>query len=483
MKHVYSVAAIRAAEEAAFALGEVAQTDLVTFELVDTSALMLRAASGLAEVIEVELRRVGVHKASLLVACGPGNNGGDALWAGAMLAGRGVSVAVWWTAGEAHAEGWAALRAAGGREVDALGAMAALGEVDLVVDAVMGIGGRGGLPDAVATFAAACADTGVAVVAVDLPSGLAGDSCGVTEAFAADVTVTFGGLKPCLVMEPAASRCGRIELVDIGLELPDPSLVVWEVSDVARRWPRPGPESDKYARGVVGVDAGSEHYPGAAVLVCQGATHAGAGMVRYFGSARDAVVSALPNVVLAPGRVQAHVIGSGWGERSNGAADVADVLATGLPTVVDADAIGMLPAQCSDLVLLTPHAGELARLVGVTREEVNADPVSAVRFAAKRTGAVVLLKGATSYVAEPSGRVELAVSGPAWTAQAGSGDVLSGICGALLASGSSTREAALLGASLQAMTARANPGPIPPQELARLMPGVIAAWTSDDPRW
>lgn len=477
MKPVYSVAEIRAAEEVAFALGEAAETDLVGFRPVETSALMLRAASGLAEVIGAELGRAGTHRAEVLVVAGPGNNGGDALWAAAMVARGGVSVSAWRTEGAAHAEGWAAFRANGGREVDAVAAIALLGEVDLVVDGVLGIGGRGGLPSAVAIFADACRDAGVRVVAVDLPSGLQGDRCGVTEAFTADVTVTFGGLKPCLVMEPAASHCGRVELVDIGLELPAADLLTWEEPDVARRWPVPGPTSDKYARGVVGVDAGSHHYPGAAVLACTGATFAGAGMVRYFGSARDAVVSALPNVVLASGRVQAHVIGSGWGDRPSGPSDVAGVLATGLPTVVDADAIGVLPRWLNGPVLLTPHAGELARLLGVARAEVTADPVSAVRQAAERTGAVVLLKGATQYVAEPSGRVTLALPGPGWTAQAGSGDVLAGMCGALLAAGLSPREAALVGASVQALAARANPGPLPPQELVRRFPGVVASWT------
>jgi hydroxyethylthiazole kinase-like uncharacterized protein yjeF len=484
MKPVFGVAAIREAEEAAFALGEPARSDLVTFELVETSALMLRAASGLAGVIDSELRRAGTHRAEVLIAAGPGNNGGDALWAGAMLARRGVGVSVWRTAGTAHMEGWAALQGAGGVEVDAISAIRMLGEVDLVVDGVLGIGGRGGLPEGVGTFARACRDVGVRVVAVDLPSGLEGDSGEVSEAFTADVTVTFGGYKPCLVMEPAASRCGCVELVDIGLEFGTADMEAWDESDVAARWPFPGPMSDKYSRGVVGIDAGSVQYPGAAVLSCLGASYAGAGMVRYIGAARDAVISALPNIVLAEGRVQSYVIGSGWGERLGGESDVAGILATGIPAVVDAEAIGMLPRhRLGERVLLTPHAGELARLLGVSREEVVSDPVSAVREAAASSGAVVLLKGASQYVATPAGRVTLAVPGPAWTAQAGSGDVLAGTCGALLAAGLGAREAALAGASVQALAARATPGPIPPQDLARRFPEIIAAWTGQPTRW
>lgn len=484
MKAVFSVAAIRAAEEVAFALGEPARSDLVTFELEETSALMLRAASGLAGVIDSELRRAGTHRAEVLIVAGPGNNGGDALWAGAMLARRGVGVSVWRTAETAHLEGWAALQGAGGVEVDAVAAIRMLGEVDLVVDGVLGIGGRGGLPDLVGTFARACRDVGVRVVAVDLPSGLEGDSGEVSEAFTADVTVTFGGLKPCLVMEPAASHCGRVELVDIGLDLKEPDLEAWEESDVAARWPFPGPESDKYSRGVVGIDAGSVQYPGAAILSCLGASYGGAGMVRYLGEAHDAVIAALPNIVLASGRVQSYVIGSGWGARQGGESDVAGVLATGVPTVVDAEAIGMLPQhRLNERILLTPHAGELARLLGASRPEVVSDPVSAVRRASEMTGAVVLLKGASQYVATPSGRVTLAVPGPAWTAQAGSGDVLAGTCGALMAAGLKARDAALGGASVQALAARATLGPVPPQDLARRLPEVIAAWTAPSARW
>ena len=124
-------------------------------------------------------------------------------------------------------------------------------------------------------------------------------------------------------------------------------------------------------------------------------------------------------------------------------------------------------------VLLTPHAGELASLLGVERDAVEADPLAHVGAAASDTGATVLLKGATQYVAEPSGRVRIAVPGPAWTAQAGSGDTLAGLCAAMLASGRSAVEAALLGASLQAITARNFPGPRPPQDLARLVAEVI----------
>jgi hydroxyethylthiazole kinase-like uncharacterized protein yjeF len=350
----------------------------------------------------------------------------------------------------------------------------------------------------VAAFARACAAAGSRVVAVDLPSGVPADppftslaaagegadpvpvpeparsltGNGLATHFTADVTVTFGGLKSCHVVEPARSACGRIELVDIGLGPMEPELECWEAADVAAVWPVPAAGDDKYSRGVVGVDAGSRRYPGAAVVAATGAVRAGAGMVRFTGrpEAAAAVIGRLPNVVAGEGRVQSAVLGSGWGEREDGAEIVAGAVASGLPLVVDADALTMLPYRLHPQVLLTPHAGELARLLGIAREQVRADPVAAVRQAVVRTGGTVLLKGATQVVATPGrGRVQVAVPGPAWTAQAGSGDLLAGICGALLAAGVPAPTAAVAAASMQAMAA-AEHGPVPPQDLVLPLP-------------
>ena len=366
------------------------------------------------------------------------------------------------------------------------------------MDGVAGIGGRAGLRAEVADFARACVAAAVPVVAVDLPSGIPADppftalaaageqsepvpvpvparsttGNGLATHFTAEVTVTFGGLKACHVIEPARSACGRIELVDIGLPELEPELEAWEPADVAAAWPVPGVGDDKYSRGVVGVDAGSTRYPGAAMLVATGAVRAGAGMVRFTGepALAPAMLARLPNVVTAPGRVQALVLGSGWGERADGREVVAGAVATGLPMVIDADALQMLPYRLHPQVLLTPHAGELGRFLGIAREQVVADPVAAVRQAVVRTGGTVLLKGATQLVATPGqARVGVAVPGPGWTAQAGSGDLLAGICGALLAAGLPAPEAALAGASIQAMAATGR-GPVPPQDLELPLP-------------
>lgn len=486
MQGVYPVATIRAAESAAIAVsGE--------------DALMQRAAAALAAVVarEVRARRGALYAARILLVVGSGNNGGDALFAGARLARRGVRVTAWRPGSGVHEDGWRTLLKAGGREVDAATATAALPTTDLVVDGVTGIGGQAGLRAPVADFARACAEALVPVVAVDLPSGVPADlpfvslvpaggqtdpvpvpeparstiGDGLGAYFTADVTVTFGGLKACHVIEPARSACGRIELIDIGLPPMEPELECWEPAEVRAAWPRPTATSDKYSRGVVGVDAGSLRYPGAGVLAATGAIRAGAGMVRYLGPPEVAqlVLARLPNVVTGEGRVQALVLGSGWGDRADGPDIVAAAVVSGLPVVVDADALAMLPHRLHPQVLLTPHAGELARLLGIAREQVAADPVAAVRHAVARTGGTVLLKGATQVVATPGrSSVQVAVPGPAWTAQAGSGDLLAGICGALLAAGLPAPQAAVMAASAQAMAAPDHP--VPPQELELRIP-------------
>ncbi|GAA1388967.1 NAD(P)H-hydrate epimerase [Luteococcus peritonei] len=443
--------------------------------------LMQRAADGLAEAVEnfLEGRGPGVDGARLLVAVGPGNNGGDALFAAARLARLGCRVELWATHGDAHEAGLAEAQAAGCQQIDAGQATTALAEADLLLDGVLGIGGRPGLDAPVATLAREARDLGIPVVAVDLPSGLDADSSTpAEESFHATLTVTFGALKPCHVLQPAASRCGEVRLVDIGLELGEPWALAAAPGDIAQRWPLPGPTSDKYSRGVVGIDTGSVHYPGAAVLGTVGALHAGAGMIRFCGPgpADGLIRAALPSVTHGEGRVQAWLVGSGWGDEPGDAERLAGRLADGLPTVVDADALRLLPDHLPAGCLLTPHAGELARLLDVEREEVTADPIGHARAAADRWQAVVLLKGATQYVVQPDGAVWLAVPGPHWSAQAGSGDVLAGICATLLAAGLDAARAALLGASVQAMAARRRPGPYPPDDIAREVPAVVGGF-------
>ncbi len=481
----YDVGTVRALEERAF-------------DTVGADTLMQRAAHALALAVAREAVSLcgGVYGSTIMILVGPGNNGGDALFAGARLARRGARVTAVRCLGTPHARGLAALRAAGGRLIDlddlGLDPAARIQQrpaADIVVDGVLGIGGRPGLPGPVALLARACRDWLVTTIAVDLPSGVTADTGAVVgDAFAATRTVTFGVAKPCHLIEPARGRCGEIEVVDIGLD-PAPSeqdragsgsgrwLRQVQTDQLAAYLPYPDAGSDKYARGVVGIDTGSDTYPGAGVLSTYGAVHSGAGMVRYLGAdvPRALIRERLPNVVFSPGRVQAHLVGSGWGDRPDGAAVLARLLDDGLPTVVDADGLGHLPARVPATWLLTPHAGELARLLGENRSWVTEDPVRAVRAGVEKTGATVLLKGATQLVCTPDQPwIDVALPGPAWTAQAGSGDVLAGICATLLAAGVRTPRAAAAAASLQAYAAHRNPGPVPPQRLAELMPAAIA---------
>jgi ADP-dependent NAD(P)H-hydrate dehydratase / NAD(P)H-hydrate epimerase len=438
-------------------------------------ALMQRAAAAVAASASELLRsrtggRYGRH---VMIMVGAGNNGGDALFAGVRLARRGVRVTAVRCLGNPHPAGLAALVAAGGQLVELDDAVGQL-DFDLVIDGILGIGGRPGLPDAVDRLIQLVAERDSPIVAVDLPSGVTADT-GVVPGAAvrATRTVTFGELKPCHLLQPALRHCGVITVVDIGLgtdhqERPD--LEGLDEDELACAWPYPTERSDKYSRGAVGADTGSDQYPGAAVMSVYGAVYGGAGYVRFVGAERPAsIISAqLPNVVFSPGRVQAHLFGSGWGERVDGAQVLARVAEEGTPAVVDADGLRYLPNPAPANWLLTPHAGELARLLDRERSWVEEDPLRAVSAGARQTGATVLLKGAAQLVAGPGdGPVLVAVPGPAWTAQAGSGDVLGGVCAALLAAGMGAQKAGQLGASVQAVAAAAHPGVVSPQELAR----------------
>lgn len=441
--------------------------------------LMGRAADAVAEVAARML--TGRESLGVLVVAGPGNNAGDALFAAAELPGllgRTLPLLVWPVTEATHADGLTAALAAGAVVVDAAGALTHGPGAGLVIDGLSGLGGRPGLPDAVAALARAVSEASVPVLAVDLPSGLMADAVGVHPSFAADETVTFIAHKLAHAATPAAARCGRTTLVDIGVDAPDEGRWVVEPSDLAAWYPWPDAEADKYSRGVVGLDTGSGPYPGAALLGVSGALHAGAGMVRYAGPARDAVLAAFPSVVAPvdaadPGRVQAWVCGSGWPDADPDR--LRRRLDDGVPVVLDAGALADLPGDLPENSLLTPHAGELARLLGAERSDVHADPVGHALRAAADTHATVLLKGATQYAASPDGSLLVVPAGPAWTATAGSGDVLAGIAGTLLAAGLPAQRAGALAAALQARAASVLPGPRTPDDLARLaLPLAIA---------
>jgi hydroxyethylthiazole kinase-like uncharacterized protein yjeF len=457
--------------------------------------LMQRAAAGLASVCAGLLRTVPgvVYGSRVAVLVGGGDNGGDALYAAARLARRGAAVTAILAGPRAHPGGLAALRAAGGRSliVEPAGAPQAgapqasavrhaIGHADLIIDGLLGIGGKGGLREPYATLAKYAANSAGLTVAVDLPSGIDADTGAVEgPAVVADVTVSFGGLKPGLLVDPGARHAGVVQLVDIGLApyLPRPDVIAPALPDIAELVPRPGPESDKYRRGVIGLLAGSDRYTGAAVLATGGAVRGGAGMVRLVtaSKAADVVRSHWPEVVITPlsptlefpdavGRVQAWVAGPGMGVDEDAAERLAAVLRTSLPVLIDADALTLLSRR-PDLLprraptLLTPHAGELGRLLGADPADVEARRLSYAREAARRFGACVLLKGSTTVVAQPEpAPVLVNTTGTPWLATGGTGDVLSGLAGALLAQGLLPPQAAITAAFLHGLAARLGAG-------------------------
>ncbi|MER6594170.1 NAD(P)H-hydrate dehydratase, partial [Micromonospora purpureochromogenes] len=401
------------------------------------------------------------------------------------------------TPGRAHAEGVAALRAAGGRLVDRPPAL-----VDLVLDGIVGIGGTGGLRETAEQLAASlvryCGRDGAraTVVAVDVPSGVAVDTghvpltaSGRHSAVRADVTVAFGALKPALVVGPAAALAGQVELVDIGLEpwlRGSPALRVTEWSDIVEWWPRLGPASEKYSRGVVGVATGSATFPGAAVLSVGGALAGPTGMVRYAGGARAEVLHQHPSVIATgrvadAGRVQAWVCGSGLGTGEDAAGELRAVLSAPVPAVLDADALTLLvDGSLADRlrnrdapIVVTPHDREFTRLCG---EEPGADRVSAALRLAAWMNATVLLKGDRTVIGTPDGRAYVNPTGTSALATGGTGDVLAGLLGSLLAAGLAPERAAATAAYLHGLAGReaARGGPATASDVAAALRPVLA---------
>ncbi len=416
--------------------------------------LMQRAAAGLAAACAELLD--GPYGARVLLLVGGGDNGGDTLFAGARLARRGARVDAVLLGGErTHQAGLAALRSAGGRVAAPDDDIRSLAErAHLAMDGIVGIGGTPGLRSPADKMVADVADSGVPVVAVDLPSGIAVDTGEAPrDHVRADLTVTFGAHKVGLLIDPGAEAAGPVRLVDIGLapHLADaPEVEALEVADVRELLPHPGRRSHKYTRGVVGVAAGSPTYTGAAVLAVGAAARSGAGMVRYHGPDHVAehIRQHWPEAVVGIGQVQAWVFGPGVPADDEGARRLQEVLDQGVPVVIDAGGLEHVRAPLRVPALLTPHEGELARLLGVDREQVQAARLEHARLAARQLGATILLKGATTLVADPAGHVRVNRTGVPALATAGSGDVLAGLAGALLAGGLTPLDAGSVAAYL-----------------------------------
>ena len=482
-----------------------------------TDRYMRHAAHALALAAVRELRdAVGrVAGAGVILLIGGGHNGGDALLAGAFLAGRGCAVTAALATDHPHPTAMEAAERAGVRVAhEPLEACerAAAGGVALVIDGLTGIGATGPLRSRAAALVAPLRAAGrrgarpFRVVAVDLPSGTGVDDGAVAgPVLAADLSITFTCLKGAHLLPPAAGLCGRVEVADLGLPLPaDPDAILVSRpadSELGRLLRVPGDTDHKYTRGVVGLWAGSRAYPGAAVLTASAAVRTGAGMVRLAAPQRveDLVVAHRPEVVLASGRCQAAVIGPGTdpADIMRGAeldAVLMDLLGQhddsysscsvspgSRPAVIDAGALLLLAerlrggVRCAPTHVLTPHAGEAAALLttlgaSISRTEVEAAPAACALDLARLTGGTVVLKGAPTLIAGPvspaapsgsspefseppespessagsSGPAALRLlsvnAGPGWLATAGSGDVLAGILGAVLAAAQSEAE-------------------------------------------
>ena len=460
---------------------EMRAADAAALERVSHETLVTRAGTAVAHAA---LRMLGgAYGRRVVVVAGKGSNGADGRVAASVLRRRGALVRV--------------IEAA-----DAPGG-AALPPCDLVVDGAYGTGFRG-------SYDAPLVPAGAAVLAIDIPSGVDADTGAAPgAAVRADRTVTFAALKPGLLQGDGPQLSGTTEVADIGIGFPTPRALLMEDADVAALVP-PRPRPVNKWTNAVGVAAGSVGMEGSAILCTRGAMATGAGMVRL-GSPGDptapwpteAVRVQLPAqgwagaFLEATAKCKAVVIGPGLGTGDDVAGEIRTVLAAvPVPLVIDADALTALGDAASARTLLdkraapsilTPHDGEYARIAGSAPGE---DRLDAARRLAAATGAVVLLKGPLTAVADPRGEdavpdVLLSAAGGPALATAGSGDVLSGIIGALCARGLGPLEAAALGAHVHGRAATLGPsqglvaGDLPGL-LARLL-SALAEPTGADP--
>ncbi|MCU6452660.1 NAD(P)H-hydrate dehydratase [Sphingomonas sp. A2-49] len=431
---ILTTAAMRAAEDAAIAGG------------ATVDALMARAGQGLAAAV----RRLTAG-AEVLVVCGPGNNGGDGYVAAAILQAAGHRVRV-------AASGAPRTDAARRARVRWSGPVAPFAEAPpapVMLDCLFGTGVDWPLSGEVDAGLERLALAAGIVVAADLPSGTQADTAaapGWARRRPATLTLALGALKPAHVLYPAAAACGAVRLVDLGLACPGAVAVAQRP-----QLPEPGAESHKYSRGMVAVVTGAME--GAARLAAVAALRSGAGYVAlYGGSGRggpDAIVHrAFDPAALADPRIGAILIGPGLGRDAVARARVQALIeADTHPMVIDGDALHLIDADAlrrRHPVILTPHAGEFAALFGASA----GSPLDRARAAAVRTGAVVVLKGATTIVADAI-RTSVHPGGNPWLSTAGTGDVLAGAIAAQLAHpGSDPFAAANAGVWLHARAAR-----------------------------
>jgi ADP-dependent NAD(P)H-hydrate dehydratase / NAD(P)H-hydrate epimerase len=438
--------------------------------------LMERAGVGMARVA---LDLYGPLRA--LVVAGGGNNGGDGFVVARELRRAGVEIAVMATKDEYAGDpgtNFEVLRNLGARLVGPDGLEDELARADLVIDALLGTGFEGEVREKEARLIESINASRAPVLAVDVPSGVAGSSGEVQGiAVRADVTVCAHAVKAGCVISPGREHAGEVVAVDIGIPPEadvEPSLVWTDAGSLRGEVPRTAEPAHKYSAGALLIVAGSGHTTGAPVMVAGGAQRTGCGIVflaisesaarqvdlelteaLVHGAPEDAQgfmgLAALERILELSGRTSALVLGPGMGTGDEGRRLVEGILReVESPVLLDADAITNLAgtdalAKRSAPAVITPHAGELGRLLGAGAKEVSARRLEAARRAAGRYGCCVLLKGSDTLIVEGE-RVAVNSTGSVALATAGTGDVLSGVIGALLSRGMDVYEAARAGA-------------------------------------
>ncbi|WP_293678764.1 NAD(P)H-hydrate dehydratase [uncultured Phenylobacterium sp.] len=446
--------------------------------------LMERAGLAVADAVAERFR-----PQATLVLCGPGNNGGDGYVVARILKARGWPVEVRSLAAPATDDAKAAAARWEGVTQPLNGS---LGEA-LVIDALFGAGLSRALDGVAASVADQLAARPEAVVAVDVPSGLPGDTGQpMGAAVCAALTVTFHARKPAHVLEPGRGRCGEVVVADIGLgDTPSKTLENGPELWLAR-FPWPGAGSHKHSRGRLIVVSGDAWSTGAARLAARAGLRIGAGLVTIYSppDALAANAAHLEAVMLKPfdtdleleqagDQADAAVIGPAAGINESTVLNVLALARTGAALVIDADAITVFRDDRDELFsmldrddVLTPHPGEFERLFpGLLK--TSSTRIEAARRAAEKAGAVVLLKGADTVIATPDGRVAVNLNGSPWLATAGSGDVLAGFIGGLISQGMDSFEAACAGAWIHAEAGDLHGPGLISEDLPGLAPAVL----------
>ena len=491
-------------EEMARADGLAASRDIANRDLMENAgAAVAKAAVAMLE----GMGHADPLTATVLVLCGRGANGGDGFVAARLLAKHGVNVRVALLGAITALRGDAALMAADWEgPIEAARAACLQPPCDLVIDALLGAGLNGPVRDEFAAMIEAVNASGKPVLSIDLPSGLDGTTGAIRNAaINAQETVTFVRLKPAHLLLPGRLACGKVTLADIGL--PESIIAELAVSAFANdpglwleRFPWPLVQQHKYQRGHAVVMAGPPGNGGAARLGARAALRIGAGLVTLASPTEAVPINACHlnaimlhavddaadlGAMLADRRMNAILIGPGLGVSRKAFDMTLTALRSGAATVIDADAITSAADAADHLfanighgaprpVVITPHEGEFERLF----PNMSGSKLERARQAAARSGAVIVLKGADTVIADPEGRAAINSNAPATLATAGSGDVLAGMITGLLAQGMPRFEAAAAGVWLHGAAASSFGAGLIAEDLPELLPGVLKSLQS-----